>query len=38
MSRGDAVTTGQNVVVVTIDNTSTARAVFGANPGDWGRH
>jgi hypothetical protein len=38
MTRGKAVATGDNVVVVTIDNTSIARAVFGASPGDWGHN
>jgi hypothetical protein len=35
MTRGHAISSGENVVVVTLDNTSTARAVFSANPGDW---
>jgi hypothetical protein len=35
MTRGQTMASGENVVVVTIDNTSTARAVFSANHGDW---
>jgi hypothetical protein len=38
VTRGKAVENGQDVVVVTINNSGTARAVFGANPGDWGHH
>jgi hypothetical protein len=35
MTRGNPLASGQNVVVVTVDNTTTARAVFNAAPGDW---
>lgn len=35
MTHGQTVTNGENVVVVTINNTSTARAVIGANPANW---
>ena len=33
----DALTTGQDVIVVTLGNTSTARAVIGASPANWHR-
>ena len=35
MTHGRSVASGENVVVVTIDNTTTARAVFAAPTGDW---
>jgi hypothetical protein len=35
MTRGQSVSSGENVVVLTLDNASTARAVFDVNPGSW---
>jgi hypothetical protein len=36
MTRGKPVATGEDVVVLTFNNSSTARGVFGANSSDWG--
>jgi hypothetical protein len=37
MTHGQTITTGENVVVVTLNNAGTARAVFGLDPSQW-RH
>jgi hypothetical protein len=38
MTHGKTISSGDDVVVVTIDNASTAGAVFSAKPGDWGHN
>jgi hypothetical protein len=36
MTHGKPVASGEDVVVLTFNNSSTARGVFGASAGDWG--
>jgi hypothetical protein len=35
LSRGQTITAGEDVVVVTLNNSGTARAVFGLDPSKW---